>query len=52
MLNIFSHKGNANQNYIVIPSHPSQNGNQEKQQMLEKIWGEKKSSYMIGGNVN
>jgi hypothetical protein len=26
MLNIFGHKGNANQNHIEIPSHPSQNG--------------------------
>jgi hypothetical protein len=27
MLNIVSHKGNANQNDIEIPSHPSHNGN-------------------------
>jgi hypothetical protein len=37
MLNIFSYKGNATQNYIEISSHPSQNVNQEKQQMLVKM---------------
>jgi hypothetical protein len=26
ILNILGYKGNANQNYIEIPSHPSQNG--------------------------
>jgi hypothetical protein len=26
MFNIFSHQGNANQNYNEIPSYPSQNG--------------------------
>jgi hypothetical protein len=42
MFNILNHKGNANQNYTEIPSHPSQNGNQQenKQQMLVKMGGE------------
>jgi hypothetical protein len=26
MLNIFTHQGSGNQNYIENPSHPSQNG--------------------------
>jgi hypothetical protein len=38
MFNVLSHKGNANQNYAEIPSHPSQNGNHQgtKQQMLQR----------------
>jgi hypothetical protein len=37
MLNIFNHKGNANQNVIEIPSQPNQNGSHQEnkqQQML------------------
>jgi hypothetical protein len=37
MFNILSHKGNASQNNIEIPSHPSQNGyHQESKQ--NKCW--------------
>jgi hypothetical protein len=33
MFNIFTHKGNANQNDTEIPSHPTQNDyNQENKQ--------------------
>jgi hypothetical protein len=42
MFKVNSHKGNANQNYIEIPSHPSQNscGQEDKQQqMLRRIQG-------------
>jgi hypothetical protein len=37
MLNILGHKGNANQNYLEIPPHPSQNGHDKlhkQEQML------------------
>jgi hypothetical protein len=53
MFNILSHKGNANQNYTEIPSHPSQKGNQEnKQQMVVRKWGKKRPLYTVGGDVN
>jgi hypothetical protein len=41
ILNILSHKGNANQNCIEILSHSSQNGYHQRnkqQQMLVKLW--------------
>jgi hypothetical protein len=43
MFNIVSHKGNADQNYFEVPSHPSQIGFHQEhkpQQMLVKMWGE------------
>jgi hypothetical protein len=54
MFNILHHKGNANQNHTEIPSHPSQNGyNQEnKQQMLVRVWGEGSPYNTVGENVN
>jgi hypothetical protein len=42
MFNILTHKGNANQNNIEIPSHPCQNGYHEEnkqQQKLARMWG-------------
>jgi hypothetical protein len=44
MLNILDHKGNANQNNIEIPPHPSQNGYHQKhkqQQMLQGCMGKR-----------
>jgi hypothetical protein len=55
MFNILIHKGNANQNYTNIPSHPSEIGNHQEnkhQQMLMKIWEKNEPSYTVGGNVN
>jgi hypothetical protein len=54
-INILSHQGNANQNDIEIPSHPSQNGYQqenEQQQMLVGCWERKDSKYIVGKKVN
>jgi hypothetical protein len=51
-LNILGHKGNANQNYIKILSHSSQNGyNQEyrQQQMLAKMWGKRNPHTLLVG---
>jgi hypothetical protein len=48
MLNIPGHTGNANQNYIEIPPHPSQNGYHQKhkqKQILARIWGERNPIY-------
>jgi hypothetical protein len=42
MLNIPGHKRNANQNYIKISPHSSQNGyhqEHKQQQMLTRLWG-------------
>jgi hypothetical protein len=53
--NIFSPKGNANQTYTEIPSHPSQNAchqESKQQQMLVRMGDEKEPSCTIGGNVN
>jgi hypothetical protein len=43
MFNIPVHKGNTNQNYTEIPSHPNENGNHQKnkQQMLVRMEREK-----------
>jgi hypothetical protein len=45
-VSIFSHIGNANQNWAEIPPHPSRHDHyqENKQQML--------TSYTVGGNVN
>jgi hypothetical protein len=53
MFNILNHKGNANQNYTEIPSHPSQNvyHQENKQQILARMLG-KGTLYTAGGNVN
>jgi hypothetical protein len=56
MLNFPGHKENANQNYIQISLHSSQNGypQDHKQQILPK-WGQvggNESSYTVGENVN
>jgi dTDP-4-dehydrorhamnose 3,5-epimerase-like enzyme len=53
ILNIISHKGNANQNCIEISSTPSQKGyhQENKQQMLVRIWGGK-NFICVQENVN
>jgi hypothetical protein len=38
MFNIFSHKGNANYNYIEIPSRPSKNGYQQNKNTARHQW--------------
>jgi hypothetical protein len=51
MFKNLSHKGNVNQNYIEIPSHPSQHKNNEEnkeQQMLVRVGGRKRASYTVG----
>jgi hypothetical protein len=49
MLNTLSHKGNTNQNYTKIPSHPSQNGHlQENNNKYWKGCGKKEPSYTVG----
>jgi hypothetical protein len=47
-------KENASQNYIEIPSHPSENdnGQENKQQMLVGMQRAKETLYIVGGNVN
>jgi hypothetical protein len=45
MLIILGHKGNANQNHIKIPPHPSQNGDHGE----HKQCGEKKTSTLLVG---
>jgi hypothetical protein len=47
-------EGNANQNNPKIPSYPTQAGNHQenKQQMLARMQGEKEHSHTVGGNVN
>jgi hypothetical protein len=37
MFNIFNHQGNANQNYIEIPSHPSQIGYHQENKKQQTI---------------
>jgi hypothetical protein len=42
MFSILNHKGNANQNYMEIPSSSSQNGNhqeEKQQQILTRLLG-------------
>jgi hypothetical protein len=43
MINIFSYKWSANQNYTDIPSHPKENSycQEKKQQMLVRTEGER-----------
>jgi hypothetical protein len=48
MFNIFSHKGNANQNDTEIQNSHHQ---ESKQQTLVQMWG-KEPSHIAGGNVN
>jgi hypothetical protein len=52
MLNILGRKGNANQNYIEIPPHSTQNGyhQEHKQHMLVKVWGKKELLLTSSGN--
>jgi hypothetical protein len=54
MFNILKHKGNANENYIKILSHPNQNGSHQenKQQMLSKTQEKNESLCTVGGSVN
>jgi hypothetical protein len=54
MFNILSYKRNAYQNYTKIPSYPTQIGNYQEnsKQTLERMWGEKGTSYAIVGNAN
>jgi hypothetical protein len=53
MFNIFSHKGNADQNNIEIPSYLSQMFIIKKTTTNDgKDAGENELSYIIGGNVN
>jgi hypothetical protein len=52
MFNILNYKGNANQNYTKIPSHPSQTGIIKKTISASKNLGRKEPSYAIGGIVN
>jgi hypothetical protein len=54
MVTIPSHKGNTNQNDIEISSHCNQKGyhQENKEQMLVRMQGEKKPLYTVGGNVN
>jgi alpha/beta superfamily hydrolase len=50
MCNLFGHKGNANQNDIEIPPHPSQNGyhqEHKQQQMLARMWRKKNTSTLL-----
>jgi hypothetical protein len=50
MFNIHGHKGNVNQNHVMIPSRFHQ---EHKQQgMLGRMWGEKQHSYTVGRNIN
>jgi hypothetical protein len=55
MFNIFSNQGNANQNYIEIPSHPSQNSchqENKKQQTIARIQEIKEHLCIVDENVN
>jgi hypothetical protein len=50
MFNILIHTGNANQNNIEIPSHPSQNSyheENEQQQMLASMQGKRNSHPLL-----
>jgi hypothetical protein len=51
MFNILIHKGNANQNYTKIISHPSQIGNHQenKQQMLAGMQGKRNRLILLLG---
>jgi hypothetical protein len=48
---VFSHKGNANQNNIEFPSQHHQNSDHQenKQQMLVKMQGERKLYTLLDG---
>jgi hypothetical protein len=51
LLNLFGHKGKANQDDIEILPHSSQNGcHQQHKQMLVSMWGKGKL-VTVGGNV-
>jgi hypothetical protein len=54
MLNILSHKGNANQNNTEISSHPNLNGNHQenKKQMLVRMQREKEPIYTVVREIN
>jgi hypothetical protein len=39
MFNILTHKGNANQNYTEIHSHPSQIGNHQENKQQQMLVG-------------
>jgi UDP-N-acetyl-D-mannosaminuronic acid transferase (WecB/TagA/CpsF family) len=51
MFTILSCKGNVNQNYTEIPSHPSQNGyhQKNKQQMLVRMQGKRHPYTLLVG---
>jgi hypothetical protein len=51
MFNILSHKGNASQNDIGIPSHPNQNGchHDNKQQMVARMQGNRNLYILLVG---
>jgi hypothetical protein len=53
MCNTISYKGNENQNYTEIPSHPSENDchQENKQQMLARMLGAKEPSYTVDRNI-
>ena len=52
MFSILSYQGNASQNNTEIPPYTSQNGSDEKlrgqQQMLERMWGKRNTSPLVG----
>ena len=52
---ITGHQGNANQNYVEIPSHANQNGNRSKNQETTDAGEDvekKEHFYTAGGIVN
>ena len=56
ILNSYSNKRNANQNYSKISCHSSQNGNYQEYKQKEMLGcqdvGEKVHSYIAGGTAN
>jgi hypothetical protein len=52
MFKILSHKGNANQNYTEIPSHPSENSNHQENKNMVRMQRKKEPLYNTGDNVN
>jgi hypothetical protein len=49
MFNIFSHRENANQTYIDVPSYPSKNGYYKKKLItaIDKVAGRKRNPYTL-----